>query len=653
MIRGNNRSRLDPFTRRDPRTSEGPATRMSNLPSPPLRHRARALPGPGSWSRAAALAVFAALCAWPYLGRLTNPSLYSDDVVRVEQLQTAPLGDLLFRPFNEHMAPLFQLTSWLSWRAAGRSLARAPLAFTVASYLPFLAVLGLLGRVVRRETRSRTTALAALAVFSLSWLSVETVFWYSASSFMAALACTLAAWLGASKRSTGRGGGVFLAAAGAAAAPAFSAVGLIAGPLGMVRALATRRPGLKSVGAAAAPLAGTLIYLTVCAVYRYQDVLADNLERRANIGPGLLAAARAPWEALLPGLLGLRTVPTRGFAAGLAVVLSTFAALWLLRRAGRRADERPVIAGGLVLIFGGYAMAFCARPDPTGVVALNTQRYHLFPMFGFVLLLSPLLRRAFSRWDRRPTQGAWAAAALAAVLLVTHGPQMRGRGRFLQYPDQTRTLAALDRLAGVCARLGVTREQALRSLDPVEFEWTPAGYSALIMLPECSETPRLSDDDVKTTVLAALSPDDRRSVCGGMDATPYVEVDTARPPGDELAVGRVVRLFRVAEAPAGQYIADGWPSFIEYSLSAPVSSQARAIVFDGGIPGGLSELWWRGKGQRWSEARSVRIRGAGRDGPLSLRLQQLPHWNPAEVERVRLLFHDPGPVAGVPPRVVR
>src|SRR5207248_557478 len=104
------------------------------------------------------------------------------------------LGGILFEPFNEHLAPLFQSVSWLTWQFTGARLARAPLAFTLASYLPFGLTLGLLAWVLRRETRSTAAALAGLAVFAVSWLAVETVYWYSASSFMWSLLATLAAW---------------------------------------------------------------------------------------------------------------------------------------------------------------------------------------------------------------------------------------------------------------------------------------------------------------------------------------------------------------------------------------------------------------------------------------------------------------------------
>jgi hypothetical protein len=130
------------------------------------------------------IAVGVAVCLLPYLDRLKHPSLYTDDVTRIVQLQTSTLDRLLFLPFNEHMAPLFQCLSWLTWQMLGEELARAPMAFTLVSYVPFVLSLGLLGWVIRNETGSVLSALASLALFSQSWLSSETVFWYSASSFM-------------------------------------------------------------------------------------------------------------------------------------------------------------------------------------------------------------------------------------------------------------------------------------------------------------------------------------------------------------------------------------------------------------------------------------------------------------------------------------
>src|SRR6185437_6612988 len=131
--------------------------------------------------------VFAAVCLAPYQSRLTHPCLYSDDVTRVADLQVMPVSTMLVRPFNEHLAPLFEVVSAVTWRLCEGRLIWAPLGFTLASYVPFLLVLGLLGALARRTLGSTTSGLAAVAFFALSTVSFESVAWYSASSFTWAL----------------------------------------------------------------------------------------------------------------------------------------------------------------------------------------------------------------------------------------------------------------------------------------------------------------------------------------------------------------------------------------------------------------------------------------------------------------------------------
>ena len=112
----------------------------------------------------AALSVaFVALCLYPHALRLRRPSLYTDDVVRIADLRSGPLSARLFRPFNEHMAPLFETVSWLAWRGCGRRIQAIPTAFRVASMVAFGVTVGLLAALIRREVRSATAAMAGVA----------------------------------------------------------------------------------------------------------------------------------------------------------------------------------------------------------------------------------------------------------------------------------------------------------------------------------------------------------------------------------------------------------------------------------------------------------------------------------------------------------
>lgn len=442
------------------------------------------------------------LIASPHLARLGSPSLYADDVDRVAQVRAEPLGRMLFAPFNEHVAPLFQLVTWFTWRVAGERLARAPMAFTLASFLPFVLTLALLWRVLRRETRGDAGALAGMAIFSISWLSIETVWWYSASSFMWSLCFTLAAWEATepgalSPRS--RFPAAFLATA---AAPAFSMIGILAGPVAVVKAAATG--GKSAWKDALAALLGTCLFLAVYGMVHDRDVVASNVERNAGVWSGLVAATRAPAAALVPAVFGRKTLPTAGASGPVFTLLSAAAALGLIVRAWKNPDERPALLSGLALIAGGYALTFCARAGAPGLLLLQTQRYHLFPMLGLLLVLSPALRWVFEP-RRDPVPRLWLAVALASALVATHRSELRGRARFLRFPDQAATLDALDRLDLACAHSGVSRAQAIAALEPDSPAWAPAGRSVFVMLGPCAERARVPASSAPA-ILGTLYP---------------------------------------------------------------------------------------------------------------------------------------------------
>ncbi len=438
------------------------------------------------------------LCISPYARRLRNPSLYADDVDRVAQLQTEPLRTLLFAPFNEHLAPLFQVVSWSTWQLSGHSLSAARWGFTIASFVPFVFTLALLARVLNRETRSAGATLTALAVFSVSWLAVETVYWYSASSFMWSLLCTLAAWDAAETSSKARRGWSALASA---AAPAFSMIGILAGPIAAVRVLATS--GIRAWREALAPLAGTALFLVIYVLMYHRAAPSTD----ADLGRGLIAATQAPAASLVPAVIGVRTLSTEGIQGVLLALVTLGAVVGCLLRCWYRPEERAVTLGGLALIGGGYVLTFCPRAGGSARV-LETQRYHLFPMLGLVFVLTPWLRRGFQRWESRPDVGLAVGVFVAALLLATHQNEMKGRARFLRFAEQPATLAALDRLGVTCDREGITRSQALAALEPTFADWAPAGRSVLVMLGRCAQTSRVPTERVRAVLAEQVARGD-------------------------------------------------------------------------------------------------------------------------------------------------
>ncbi len=603
---------------------------------------------PGRGLAAVALtAAFSAICLYPHLLWLGEPSLFSDDVMRVADLQTIPPRQMLVRPFNEHLAPLFEAVSLASWRLAGRRLTAIPAAFQAAALLPFLLCLIFLGRVVRKEVGSTTTALAAVAAFSLSAMVVETVQWYSASSFTWALLGCLVALEGAGR------GRWWQSAVAAAAAPAFSAIGLLAGPLGAMRAMLLPGTRLRALPHLLAPVSGSLAYLGFASVFRYREVLAESVHRNADIPLGLLSTARAPVVVLLPGLFGWGNIdmalPT-GFDlafAGLGLALVLFWA-W-------RSPVRPLILGGLLLILGGYGLTYPFRTVHGPHWILEVQRYHLFPQLGLILLLSPAAAHGLRRFDGRPVARLAVATGLAALLLWAHLPEMKTRGRLFHFAEQPKTLAALERLDALCRAEGITRGQALAALDPVRTRWFPHDYNALMMLPPGVAFPRLADALVRPTLLASLSMADREGLCGGLDTSAHLRPAAEFAEGPPPTVSQLVDSFRIrAEPPGGKAISQGGPAYREFLLPAD-SRPAKALSLPAPAPGQTLELWWADRRDRWSETRSARVHCDTPHPPAewAIPLEWLPHWNPNESRRLRLFYREPGPVAVGTPRLLR
>jgi hypothetical protein len=619
------------------------------------------VPAPLDWRpalRSVPLAiVFAALCVGPYLGRLRHPTLYADDVGRIVELQTIPLGKLAFVPFNEHFSPAFRVVTWMAWELCGRRLTWAPLTFTLASYIPFGLVLLVLGRWLREEFRSNSTALVAIAVFSLSALYIETVEWFSASSFMWSLLCTVIALRSAGRAAGERGSKVELATCAVAAgvAPAFSAIGLLAGPLASLRiVLGTERTrGLRGLAGSLMPVAGSLAFLVGASAFRYREVVESSLKQNADLRAGLRSTASAIVDRLLPALIGVsvpETMLPSTLMWGLFVLLALAVAIWAIRSQGR-----SLIVVGVAAIVGGYLLTFSTRSGMIKHDLIDTQRYHLFPQFGLSVLAGSSLCKWLRLLDSRPRIGLRIVTGIAAILLFLHAPKMVELARAYQFPAQRQTLIALEHLEAICRREGITREQALRALDPIQTQWMKhPTMDALQMLPRTVDRSEVPDLSVRERLLAALSTEDREGVCGGMDATPHLEPLESSLRFTACAEGRLVDSLRVEPSGRpGEFVCSGWPSYLEFDL--PQSASARALRLPTCPPGTSIELWWKTPSQKWSAARSARIETIANQSqqPSVLPLAALPHWTPRASIRIRLLFHDKGLVAIGDPRFLR
>jgi len=606
--------------------------------------------------RAATIAlilVVLAACLWPWLPHLIRePSLLGDDTKRVEDLQLAPLSALWLRPFNEHLAPLFETVSWVAWAAAGRRLAAAPMAFTVASYVPFVLLLLALGSLARRALGTWGAAGIVVALFALTPVHAEVVYWYSASSFAWALAATCLAQE-AADRARVPGARRWSAVAGLMTflAPCGSGIGLLAGPAAAIVGWPRHR-GWREALPALASIAGLVAYLGMAFLARHHTFVGQSVENATGLARSIPWMVRAPLYLVASGPFGVREAhrwPT--WAGAIALGLATVAApAWIARGGPWR-----WIAASAVLIAGGYLLTYPFRVQSLpGPEVFFAGRYHLFPQAGLALLIGAAAAPILARLDAK-VRGAGPAIAvvLAAVLMVENAGAIRVRAFWHHFPEQAGALRGLDRLAEVCRDRGITRSQALARLDPVLTRWTNPPYNILGMLPQTGDRPSVPDDAVRATVIAALDPEERRIVFGGVDMTGRL-VATGEWGGGMAA--RLVDRLRVRDdGPGGGYRHDGWPSFLEYEFPE-AGRPPSAIRLPGVSAAEHLQLWWTDEAGRWSPHRAVTLAPRSPDGRLGdvvLPLDAIPQWRPGEGGRVRVHFARPGRVALLPPESVR
>lgn len=632
----------------DPRPNPLPGYRQRELNAP-----SRGSPGEG-WGAGLSSVVnvifwplVLALNLAPHALRLRHPSLLTDDVLRLTDFQTTPLRQVLLKPFAEHVHPLFQLVNAACWELAAHRLDRTPLILTVAALIPFLGCVLLMGALIRRETHSTAAAILGASALNLSTLTLETAWFFSGSTFAWSLLATLTMLWGCGRPGRLGLGAILL---GAAAAPACSTIGLLAGPVGTLDVWL--RPGRKSIARRLAPMLGLAMFVVGVGPAEYRAVLAGGANRFADVRVGLLTAARAPSAVLLPGLLGVEDLDRRT-PIGWQLALSAVAGSAALALAARR-SARPWAVGGLALIVGGYLLTYPVRALTGADSLLRLQRFHLFPNAGLILILAVGLAPLARRLD--------AHRALILLILVTllavHWRSFERGAAVYDHPDQRRTLDAIDRLGETCRRIGITREQALRALDPIQNHWQyMPGHNALAMMPEGAASPRLPDGQVRRALIEKLSPPDREALFGNMDVGPYLGPTAMLDGPSRAEVGVLVSSVGLTPLPGtqGRFAAEGWPAHREYAFRPGAARLARWLCLRADDPAGGIEVWWASPGQRWSELRSVRWRPDPSRAPRdwALRLDALPHWDAAHGSRVRIYFRFPDNIELSSPRYLR
>ena len=480
--------------------------------------------------------LFVAILLWPVVRRLISPTLMHDDLARLIVLIEHPLKQALFRPCAEHVAVFFDLVSWTTWQVIGHDLRLAPLGFCIASVIPWIIMLTLFGYWLARETGSRTSSLIALAFVSQSPLVLETIWWYSASSFSWAIIGILLALLGASDLVARPRRGLALIALGTMLGPAGSSVGHLAMPLAVLRVMVDLRASIRvRLLAITAALCGVFGYLGIVHAggIALLTVVKVNNQQAANVPLGLKYAMSVPGRLLVPSSFGLpaswcvQPLPAwLGWLGGLVVLLGLLTLVVLFRR-GR--SRRTVLIGSAMMYLG-YALAYTAR---AGLVSRGFwtehqfllefgSRYHELPILGLMTVLASILAtwKPIRHCDARRGLGSLAAAFTAlAMLVIQHDEVDRDGEWLLSQPDQKATMAALHHTKWIARQEGVTRSQLIRLVAPALRSWNMGLMSIpdefpLMRLVEGPEqvAHSLSDEQVRQCLLRGLSLRERMAL---------------------------------------------------------------------------------------------------------------------------------------------
>jgi hypothetical protein len=326
----------------------------------------------------------------------------------------------LWVPQNEHTMPLGRLLTYGLVRLAGRPT-WVPYVTGAVGPAALLAGLWLLYLFVRRELGHPFYGLVAMALFGVTAVYQQAVWWFAAAFSVLALDTTLLALLAAQRwRQTGRALWLDLAVAAAALAPAWFAVGALAGPLCVLYLLPARREGRPFT---LLPLLGTALFLAVSLPRTAEAILhLPHYEGKTAVEAfdprvGLAYTGRSVVDNLLLGAVGAWSVqvPVRYVVVLLAGLALALAWWW------RQAPRGRLILLGLGILGASYLLIYSARAAwPYDMMTEPVMcRYHLLPQLGLALMVAGGLPGRNGRWFALAESGALTKRqALALALLV-------------------------------------------------------------------------------------------------------------------------------------------------------------------------------------------------------------------------------------------
>ncbi len=620
-------------------------------------------------------AIFVLVAMLPVLKRLRHPTLLGDDITRVVDLIKFPFLTHLLMPYGDHSAPLFQLVSSLTWEMSGHDLRLAPLAFCVASVTPWLLVLALLGLWLKRETGSSTAALTAVAIVAQSPLVLETVWWYSASSFSWAIAGILAAVLGASELARRPRASLALIGIGCALGPAGTTLGILALPLAVLRAAiepgASRRMKVSAFLAAAAGLTCH----TLVGMMGTSDVAYVSVSGRFRLDPvgGLEHALTVPGRILWPSALGVPATWTaapmsiwlRGGAGALALAGILALAAWPRARWDRR-----LVLVGAAMIYTSYFLTFTSRMHmyklgywtEAELVYKFAARYHVLPLIGLAATVAALLSSwpMIRRCDTRRGLPMLVGTAVGLVMFAMQAHEATQWDWMLHQPDQRATFEAVHRVGVVARDEGIPRGQLLRIFDPAYRTWNasvqinrPYAFhimSLAIQAPERVEH-LIPDAEARRRLTTRLTAAERISL--GAASCPSGKLPDSPRDLQTLAVARRIEVSKASEVQPGRFRLMEAPSYIEYEFDP--TTEAKFLSLPGLDADQDLVVAWQVPSSEWRQCQAFRLlRSHLGDGDAVVDLDRLINLPDRPISRIRIYFTNRGELAlDGPPRLLR
>jgi hypothetical protein len=425
-----------------------------------------------------------------YVRSFVGPTIFYDDFQILAQSWTwQRTCDGLWVPQNEHAMPLGRLFCFALEALAGR-LPMLPFVTCLVGPLALLLALPLIYVFVRREMGQPFYAVLVVVLFAVTTVYHQAVWWFAASFAILALDTMLLGLLAAQRwRQTGRGLYLDLAMLACLLAPAWFALGILAGPLCCLYLLL---PAAVQSGSARRtyrhwsllPLAGTALFLAISLPRTAEAILhASHYGNQTAVQAfhpliGLEYTARSLVDNLLLGLVGVSGFVSPLWCVALMLALTAAVGIWWWRQAP---DHRLMLLG-LGLIGSTYLLCYSARAlwEYERMVDPAFARYHLLPHLGLVLFFCGGLPGRAGRWFTLDDGGAltvrqrWLLYGLIGLCFLVQLPRgllccsPTGWDQLAEVRQQQAVLHRIEEVEARCRRYHISAAAARQALGKLD-----------------------------------------------------------------------------------------------------------------------------------------------------------------------------------------